>query len=89
MNKDSTIEDNHEMTSEMNNVIFKDKLLGSIQNDKPYVMADEISDDKEKSIGGEDESDCPTIHMSRSDKARLQSPWNQTIIVKVLNKWIG
>ena len=89
MIKDSAMEDNHGVAFEMNKVTFKEKLLGSHPKEKSLVMADEISDDEEEIIGGEDESDCPTIHVSKSEKARLRSPWKQTIIVKVLGKRIG
>ena len=83
--KDSAMEDNHGVAFEMNKVTFKDKLLGY----KLFMMANEISDDEEETISGEDESDCPTIHVSRTEKARLRSSWKQTIIVKLLGKLIG
>ena len=47
-----------------------------------------ISDDEEMCEEEEDE-DCPTIRLSKVEKARLRSPWRQTLIVKVLGRTVG
>ena len=47
-----------------------------------------ISDDEEMYEEEEDE-DCPTIRLSKVEKARLRSLWRQTLIVKVLGRTVG
>ncbi|KAJ8752957.1 hypothetical protein K2173_008692 [Erythroxylum novogranatense] len=69
---------------------YKDTLTGSSQvnldpaTDFLDVVSDEESDPEEL-----DETDCPTIHLSPTDKQRIRRFWANTLIVKVLGRRIG
>lgn len=46
-----------------------------------------VSDDDEKDRV--EDVDCPTIYLSKLEKADLRRPWRQSLIIKVLGRGIG
>ena len=70
---------------------FKETLMGGAGMREGFINVDDesfISDDEEM-CEEEKEEDCPTIRLSKMEKARLRSPWRQTLIVKVLGRTVG
>jgi hypothetical protein len=49
----------------------------------------EASDDDELPIPEEEDDLCPTIVLTREEKARLRKPWKQALIIKLLGRSIG
>lgn len=48
----------------------------------------EASDDDELPIPEEEDDLCPTIVLTREEKARLRKPWKQALIIKLLGRSI-
>ncbi|XVF43936.1 hypothetical protein PTKIN_Ptkin02bG0081000 [Pterospermum kingtungense] len=71
-------------------LLFKETLLGDCRgmDCKPEEEDDFISDD-EAMCEEEKEEDCPTIFLSKEEKACLRRPWRQTLIVKVMGRKMG
>lgn len=52
------------------------------------VTEEPVSED-EKETPEEDDEDCPVISLSKEEKARLRSPWKQTLILKVWGRTVN
>ena len=50
-----------------------------------WLLEDEEADDSKE----EDDHDCPSIKLSKEEKARIRKPWKNTLIIKLLGKSVG
>ena len=69
---------------------FKEKLL--CRND--FVLKNDSDDwvsedDEEDDLDEEVEEECPTIRLTKEEKARLRRPWQKTLIINLLCRGIG
>ena len=72
-------------------LLFKGTLLGIGGNQWSFRFLDDegfILDD-EDFWEEDDEEDCPTIRVSKREKARLHRPWRQTLIIKLMGRLVG
>ncbi|XP_010689461.1 uncharacterized protein LOC104903161 [Beta vulgaris subsp. vulgaris] len=47
------------------------------------------SDEEVVSDEEEEDSNCPTIHLTREEKRRIRSPWRNALIIKLFDKRLG
>ncbi|KAJ4833493.1 hypothetical protein Tsubulata_006664 [Turnera subulata] len=68
---------------------YKEKVMGALTVGREIEMeenTEELDSDSDSDSGDEEDPTCPTIRLSRREKARLRSPWRRTLIVKMLGK---
>ena len=46
-------------------------------------------DDKDDDYSEEMEAECPSLRLTKYEKERIQRPWKQTLIIKLLGRSIG
>ena len=69
---------------------FRDKLMARHEENKAEHQNDWYSEiDEEDDNEEEMEKKCPTIRMTKKEKERIQRPWRQTLIIKLLWRSIG
>lgn len=70
-------------------ISFKEACMSKPQGmEEDMTVADYTSDD-DAIIQEEEEEDCPTIALTREEKARLRQSWRLTLIIKVLGRKVG
>ena len=69
-------------------ISFKDKLLGSKGNSKSRLSSIDL-DLQEQDVKMGVEDDMPTINFSNREKGILARSMNQSVVVKLLGKYIG
>jgi len=56
-------------------------------NDRAEYTED-VSDDEEGEQE-DDDPDCPVVKLTKEEKKRMRKRWENTLIIKVLGKWLG
>lgn len=70
---------------------FKDSILGGDYGvyNKTCKEKDEPVSDDDEAEQTEDDEDCPTITLTKKEKACLRQPWRRTLIIKVWGRSVG
>ncbi|VFQ86926.1 unnamed protein product [Cuscuta campestris] len=74
------------MSTDMNQnvgISYRTALTGETGNERSGEFEIEMtSDDEDVGFDEEEDAECPVIRLTKEEKARLRSPWRQTLIIK-------
>lgn len=68
---------------------FKEACMGLSQGLGEDMSIPDYASDDDVIIQEEEEEDCPTIALTKEEKARLRNPWRLTLIIKVMGRKVS